>query len=263
MDFDLYIPVDDDHDDDKPFASAEKEDEEDQDSPEGDFEDVENPSGDSSHEVASSGSSSCPSSPAPSIGSEKVDNRKALPIQPLNDRGVLPEYKRLSRLGVLCWFVRRNFLNLFTRLLVLFIFLWLFFFGGFVWCLAKFTSGIGHLSNSGSSSAVSEVHSSGSSDSEEPSATSADSVPPSVPSPSDSPEVEQDKKRSTVYLTLFALDRVYTNNGDILKVGDIINEKSQILEGCDTGDPVYVVSLNFRECCCLLSNGLVLRMRQP
>ena len=47
------------------------------------------------------------------------------------NRAPLYEYQKRSRLGLLFWFIRRNFLSLFFRFFLMILFLWIAFFGGF------------------------------------------------------------------------------------------------------------------------------------
>lgn len=48
----------------------------------------------------------------------------------MQDRAVQYEYQKRTRFGLLLWFLRRNFLNIFSRLLIFVLVLWLCFFGG-------------------------------------------------------------------------------------------------------------------------------------
>lgn len=66
------------------------------------------------------------------------------------DRTPLYQYQQRSRAGVLFWFIRRNFLSLFWRFLLICLFVWLFFFGGFSKCIDYFVTSLvsGAKSNS-------------------------------------------------------------------------------------------------------------------
>lgn len=69
------------------------------------------------------------------------------------DRAPEYEYQRRSRLSLLLWFIRRNFLTLFVRLFIALIVIWLCFGGGLTFLITSWLSVSGSMakSNSGSS----------------------------------------------------------------------------------------------------------------
>lgn len=64
------------------------------------------------------------------------------------DRAPLCEYQKRTRLGLLWWFVRRNFLSLFTKIFLTVLLVWLCFCGGFIFLIDCFISTMGLISDS-------------------------------------------------------------------------------------------------------------------
>lgn len=66
----------------------------------------------------------------------------------MSDRAVQYEYQKRTRFGLLLWFLRRNFLNIFSRLLIFSLVLWLCFFGGIKWLITGWLDSTKKISSS-------------------------------------------------------------------------------------------------------------------
>ena len=72
----------------------------------------------------------------------------------VEDRATVYEYQKRTRLGLLLWFLRRNFFALFSRLFLVVLVFWLCFFGGVQFLLLRWVDGTKKIQNSNSKSSV-------------------------------------------------------------------------------------------------------------
>ena len=73
-----------------------------------------------------------------------------------DDRAVLYEYQKRSRLSLLLWFIRRNFWSLISRFVILGVCIWLFFMGGLVSRITGFIDGFSSAATVGINSRTSD-----------------------------------------------------------------------------------------------------------
>ena len=140
------------------------------------------------------------------------------------DRATVYEYQKRTRLGLLLWFLRRNFLNLFTRFLLVGLVFWLCVFGGVPFLILRWIDGTKKIQRSNSVSIVQKSSSS--------SASSAPAVASDLGQGGDSSSVpegslkdftEEQQKRDSFFLpyrpALFYSGRCFLRNGLEITVG--------------------------------------------
>ena len=163
------------------------------------------------------------------------------------DRTPLYQFQQKSRIGVLFWFCRKNFLSLFFRIFVFFLFVWLLFFGGLSKCINLFVSA---LVSSGKSNSIEH------------------SVSESTPqSNSDTPDVEHSDKQHQEKVidkfndqSGFKIVFISSDGQVILSNGMQLTLHEKILNPGGLYNDTEVVEIDSIKRYVFLSDGSILRM---
>ena len=162
-----------------------------------------------------------------------------------DDRTPLYEYQQRSKLGILLWFIRRNFFSLFIRFVLVILFCWLFFFGGFSTMINLFVENL--VSSARKGQGVTEEVQPGQSPSEVPGEVQPGQSPSELP-------VDKFNTFSEFKIVFFTQDLVYLKNGIILELNEKIENPGGLFHGLE------VVTINLLRRFVVLSDHTILRM---
>ena len=157
-----------------------------------------------------------------------------------NSDAPLYEFQKRTKIGLFFWFIRKNFFNLFFRIILIFLFIWLCFFGGFRYFITNYLS----ISNS-----ISKSNAGAKNDSQAlPESTSEVSIDPF------SDFYEKDLSSFLPALFIKSKELVILRNGTKI-FQDFTFPPGTILQG------KKVVYISFTDRFFVLDSGHVLRMR--
>ena len=162
-----------------------------------------------------------------------------------DDRTPLYQYQQRSRFGVLFWFIQKNFLSIFSRFILIGLFIWLFFFGGFSHIINYFVSSL--VTSAQKGQGVPEEVQPGQSPSEVPGEVQPGQSPSELP-------VDKFNTFSEFKIVFFTQDLVYLKNGIILELNEKIENPGGLFHGLE------VITINLLRRFVVLSDHTILRM---
>jgi hypothetical protein len=181
---------------------------------------------------------------------------------PEDDRAPLYEYQKRSKLGIIAWFLHRNWWNLLNRLVIAGVVIWLCFFGGLAFLIDNFVEFLVKSTDQKKDSSVSApavpgeiVSETGTAETVAETGTAETVAETGTAETVAVAEAESDEKKNDPYkIVLLDFNRVVFHNGLMIDRGEPFPESSRYRGS-------YVTKFDLRKRCIVLSDGSILWMR--